>query len=398
MTRRTVTIIRKELLDVLRDKRTILTMVIIPLVAVPLLITVVLKISQRQQDRLSSSEIRVGVVGSEYAPLLSAQLRADPLISIDETVPENDVEERIVADSIDAGLIIPPTFMDRVDADERATVTLVFRSSSSFGVTERRLRDAIDEYDDQIVAGRIRRLQLDEFLFDAIEIETRDVSTLKEVLGRTVGGFLPYVFVLFMFTGAMYPGIDLGAGEKERGTLETLLCSPATRLEIVLGKFFVVALAGLLSAMISMLGLYLAARNVPDLPPEAMEVIWDILNLKVVAMIVTLLLPLAAFFSAVILAGSIYARSFREAQSSLTPLSFLIIFPVVIGLLPGIELNVRTAMVPILNVSLATKEVIAGTIDIPLLIVSYASLFLLAGLSLWFAVKWFSREETLFRS
>ncbi len=380
MTRRTVTIIRKELLDVLRDKRTILTMVIIPLVAVPLLITVVLKISQRQQDRLSSSEIRVGVVGSEYAPLLSAQLRADPLISID------------------AGLIIPPTFMDRVDADERATVTLVFRSSSSFGVTERRLRDAIDEYDDQIVAGRIRRLQLDEFLFDAIEIETRDVSTLKEVLGRTVGGFLPYVFVLFMFTGAMYPGIDLGAGEKERGTLETLLCSPATRLEIVLGKFFVVALAGLLSAMISMLGLYLAARNVPDLPPEAMEVIWDILNLKVVAMIVTLLLPLAAFFSAVILAGSIYARSFREAQSSLTPLSFLIIFPVVIGLLPGIELNVRTAMVPILNVSLATKEVIAGTIDIPLLIVSYASLFLLAGLSLWFAVKWFSREETLFRS
>ncbi len=395
---RTVTIVRKELLDVLRDKRTILTMVIIPLVAVPLLITVVLKVSQGQQDKLAAKAIRLAVVGEEYAPALFERILADSLIEPVSTVPENEIEARISEDEIDAGLIIPPDFNERVDADEQAAVTLAFRSSSSFGITERRLRDVIDDYDDEIVRARIRRLRLDEFLFDAITIETRDVSTLKEVLGRTVGGFLPYVFVLFMFTGSMYPGIDLGAGEKERGTLETLLCSPASRLEIVLGKFFVVALAGLLSAMISMLGLYIAARNIPDLPQEAMDVIWDILNVKVVAMIVTLLLPLAAFFSAVILAGSIYARSFKEAQSSLTPLSFLIIFPVVIGLLPGIELNLQTALVPILNVSLATKEVIAGTIDVGLLIVSYVSLFGLAALSLWFAVKWFSREETLFRA
>ncbi|MCH8937213.1 MAG: ABC transporter permease, partial [Gemmatimonadetes bacterium] len=283
--------------------------------------------------------------------------------------------------------------------DEQASIVLYYRSSSSFKVAEQRLRGAVDDYDEEIVDGRIRRLSLDPNLFDAIAIEARDISTMQEVLGKTVGGFLPYMFVIFMFTGAMYAGIDLSAGEKERGTLETLLSSPATRLEIVLGKFVVVATIGIASALISMLGLYLGVRvAIGEIPPEALEVVWDILNWKVVAMIATLLLPLAAFFSAMILALAIQAKSFKEAQSILTPFSIVIILPVAFGLLPGIELNAQTAMIPILNVSLATKEVIAGTINPVHLAISYVSLFALAAASLWFCVVWFNREETLFRS
>ena len=165
------------------------------------------------------------------------------------------------------------------------------------------MRDAIEAYDESVVGGRIRRLNLDENLFDAIEIAANDVSSLQEVLGKTVGGFLPYMFVLLSFTGAMYAGIDLGAGEKERGTLETILSSPANRLDIVLGKFVVIGLVGFGSAILSMLGLYIGVRTIGEIPQEFLDVAWNILNWKVVTMLGSLMIPMAAFFAALFLAA-----------------------------------------------------------------------------------------------
>ena len=115
-------------------------------------------------------------------------------------------------------------------------------------------------------------------------------------------------------------------------------------------------------------------------------------------MIASLLLPLTAFFAAAILGLSIHSKSFKEAQSTLTPLSIVVIVPVAIGLMPGIDLSVTTALIPVLNVSLATKEVIAGTIQPLHLTLSYISLIILASGGIAFCVKWFNREETLFRT
>jgi sodium transport system permease protein len=395
---RTATIFKKELTDILRDKRTIITMIVIPLALVPILLTLVFKVAQRQQRIAEGEEIKIALIGGDFAPRLAELVVADTQFTIVEGIAEADIESKIREDSLDGALVIPPHFPDRIETDAQASVKIYFRSSNTLNVTAPKLRETIEAYDEEIVSDRIRRLELDEDLFDAIEIETSDVSTQQEVFGKAAGGILPYLFILFMFTGAMYPGIDLGAGEKERGTLETLLSSPASRLEIVVGKFLVVSLAGFTSALLAMVGMYLGVRGIGEIPPEAMEVIWNILSVKVVVMILTLLLPLAVFFGAAILAVSVYSKSFKEAQSSLTPISIVIIIPVVLGLLPGMELNLTTAMIPILNVSLATKDVIAGTINPIHLVVSYASLLLLAAVSVAFAVKWFNREETLFRT
>ncbi len=308
---RTFTITKKEFTDVLRDRRTILTMIVMPLVFVPLLLNVVLWVTQRQERKAGEEQIDVAFVGADYAPRLYETFQADTQVVVREDIRETDFEQLIRDDTLDAGVVVPPDFPDRVGADEQASIVLYYRSSSSFNVAERRLRDIIGEYDGEIVDGRIRRFDLDPNLFDAIAIDARDISTIQEVLGKTVGGFLPYMFVIFMFTGAMYAGIDLSAGEKERGTLETLLSSPASRLEIVLGKFLVVATIGIASALVSMVGLYLGIRWVPDIPQEALDAVWDILSGKVVLMIATLLLPLAAFFSAIILAFAIQAKSFK---------------------------------------------------------------------------------------
>ena len=395
---RTGTILRKEFKDTLRDRRTLITMIVIPLAVIPLMIGLVTKIGQRMSEKAEAEVSKVAFVGQDNAPQLYDRLAADSLVELRTDVPVDRIDTLIRSDSLDGAVVVPSDFLSTIDADRQGQVTIYFRSSNSLNVTEERLKDALEAYDKEIVSERIRRLDLDAKLFDAVAITEHDVSSLQEVLGKTVGGFLPYMFVILCFTGAMYPGIDLGAGEKERGTLETILSSPANRLDIVLGKFVVVATIGLLSALLSMVGLYLGVRAVADIPPEFLEVIFDILNVKVAVLVGSLLLPLAAFFASLILAFSIHAKSFKEAQSLLTPLSILVIMPVAIGLMPGVELNAVTALVPVLNVSLATKEVIAGTAVPGLLAITYVSLFVLAAASLAFCVKAFNREETLFRT
>jgi sodium transport system permease protein len=395
---RTWTIFRKEFIDTIRDKRTLITMIVVPLAVIPLLIGVMAKLGQSMQQKAEADKSTIAFLGPEYAPELFDRISADTLFEIRTDVAESEIDTLIRADSLNGAIVVPASFGDLVATEGEAALSIYFRSSNQLNVTERRMRDIIEAYDDDIVANRIRSRDLDARIFDAIEIVAIDISSLQEVLGKTVGGFLPYMFILLAFTGSMYPGIDLGAGEKERGTLETILSSPASRLDIVLGKFFVVTLIGLASALLSILGLYLGVRATTDIPQQFLDVVWDILNLKVVGIIASLLVPLAAFFSALILALSVNSKSFKEAQSTLTPLSILVILPVAIGLMPGIELNATTALIPVLNVSLATKEVIAGTIQPLHLTLCYISLVVLAAAGIGFCVKWFNREETLFRT
>lgn len=394
---RTFTIFRKELIDTLRDRRTLIMMVVVPVLVVPIMILVVVKVGALLERKASEKQLKIAVVGAEYAPDLYSLIASDSQITVIQGIAIEDVAVTVREDSVDGAVVIPSTFLDRINADRQAAVQLYYQSTRSLNVAERRLRDIIEEYDEEIVGRRIARLNLDAQLFDAIEIVNFDVATVKERIGETAGRLLPYMFILFCFMGSMYPGIDLGAGEKERGTLETLLSSPATRLEIVLGKFLVISLIGLASAMISIGGLYIAVLQIKEIPEQIMAVISDILDLKVIGMIASLLIPLEAFFAAVILAVSIYSKSFKEAQSSLTPMSFVVIVPVLIGLMPGVELTWKTALIPILNVSLASKDVISASIEPTHLALVYASLLLLASVSIVFCVKWFNREATLFR-
>ena len=198
--------------------------------------------------------------------------------------------------------------------------------------------------------------------------------------------------------GAMYPALDLGAGEKERGTLETILSSPATRLDIVLGKFLVVMLAAFITAFIALGGMYFGIQTFPDLEPWVLEIVNQMLTLKNIALIMSLILPISAFFSALLLGLSIYAKSFKEAQSIVGPLNIAIIFPALIGTLPGIELNAITSLIPILNVSLASKDIIAGTINPYYMLEVYLSLIIFAGLAIFWCVNWFNLESTIFRN
>ena len=395
--KRILIIFKKELKDTLRDRKTIFMMVLLPLLLVPLLIIGMTKVMSAQADKAEAKVISIGIAGAEYAPKLLDLIMHNDKIEIDNSIPVDSLAEFVKQEEIDGALIIASDFQRKINNDDQAVIQLFYKGTDAFESVYQRLSTIIAEVDSTIVTERIARLNLDKNLFDAIAIEKIDLSSIQEIIAKLGGGFLPYIFIIFGFMGAMYPGIDLGAGEKERGTLETLLSTPAERTEIVVGKFLMVMLAAIITALIAMLGFYIGIQSFPDIPEEFISIISEMFTFKIVFMILTLIVPISAFFSALILSLSIYAKSFKEAQSMITPFNILIIFPALLGTLPGIELNYKTALIPIINVSLATKEVLAGTINPVLLAEVYLSLFIFAAISLLFCVKWFQREETLFR-
>jgi len=393
-----ITIFKKELKDILRDRRTIIMMIIVPMVVTPMLIVGVMKIQRGQIEKAKAKEIRVAFLGKENASQLYQIFEEGEKIVLIDNFPEDSIAAGIASEEIDGAVIVRSDFHTNIESDRQGNIEIYFKSSDAYGSAIKRMADLIDSYNEQIVEERVARLGLDKDLFDAVAIVENDVSSVQERIGKIAGGYLPYMFIIFSFMGTMYPGIDLGAGEKERGTLETLLSSPANRLQIVLGKLGVVSLSGIITALIAILGIYVAIQMIEDIPADMLAVIMDMLGFKIIVTILTLVIPIAIFFAAMILSISIYAKSFKEAQSIIGPANMIIIIPVVIGLLPGIELDAITALVPILNVSLASKDLLAGTINPLHLVEVYLSLFFLAGVAVWGCVRWFNREETLFRT
>jgi sodium transport system permease protein len=392
-------ILIKELTDMIRDRRTIFMMVVMPLVVIPLLATTAIKLTQSQIEKAKDKELRVAVIGETAAPELFERLSKEENFFL-VTMTNGDSARVMTAEqTLDGVVIIPQDFSEFVEGDKQATIRLIFKSSESLNAARRRIEAIIDQYDREIVNERIGRLQLDETLFDAIAIEREDVASTEEKFAENAGGFLPYIFIIFGFMGSIYPALDLGAGEKERGTLETILSSPASRFDIVMGKFLVVVLFSIATAFLAMLGvLIMVYQFLPTIETNITQTVMDMLGPRRIFIIMSMVLPVSAFFSAVALAISIFARSFKEAQSMMAPLNIIIILPAMIGMLPGFELSAVTAAIPILNLSLATKAILGGSADPILIAEVYLSLFLLAGVSIYGCVKWFNREETLFRS
>jgi sodium transport system permease protein len=151
-----------------------------------------------------------------------------------------------------------------------------------------------------------------------------------------------------------------------------------------------------MAATFTLLGIFLSIevfQIVKD--PKLLEIIHQILTVKFILLMYLLLIPLIVFFAGVMIPITVYAKSFKEAQSIITPLNMVMILPAMVGFFPGIELNAITACIPVVNVVLATKELIAGTLDIGLLLLSFGVMTSLALMAILFSYKRFDRESNL---
>lgn len=401
------TVYRKESIDALRDRRTLFSTIIIPVLVIPLLTFGLGKIATTIISKARAETPAIAVLGGADSPDVVAQFKAAKSFKV--TADTTDWKQRITDKKLRAAVQLPEGFeagLKRGDAPAVAIYYYEGELKSQLGVSE--VENFLRTLRDQTAAERLRERGLPATLVKPFDFKRENVAPPEKVGGNMFGGLVPYLIIILCFTGAMYPAIDLTAGEKERGTMETLLCSPVARVDIVLGKFLMV-LTGSISAMVFMLlsmgatavvaGSMLAGAGAKAATAAAkttatMPMIDPLGLVGVLAMV----LPVAVLFSAVIFTVALFAKSYKEAQSYVAPMMIVVIMPAVIGMLPGIELNARLALVPLLNLSLVCKEMLSGVWHWNYIALIFGSSCVYAGAALALAVRMFNREDVIFRS
>jgi sodium transport system permease protein len=387
------TVYLKELKDSLRDRRTLISMIVIPTLVMPILmfgaITVVSKVVKKAQEETTT----MVVLGGVDSPRVVAALKADKRIKVVE--PAMDFKKMISEKQIRLAVEIPEGFEAALKNGAPKTVIFYYfekemKSEMGVGEAERFFRNLRDK----TVETRLNDRGLSPGLIKPFEIIRTNVAPPAKVGGNMVGGLVPYIFIILCFTGAMYPAIDLTAGEKERGTMETLLCSPVHRVNIVLGKLLMVLTASISTIALSListaitvvLGGSLVAAVIPGIDPAGIFGIF------------ALIAPIALFFAALLLTISLAAKSNKEAQSYVSPLLVVVFMPAMIGLMPGVELTAKTALIPILNVCLACKEMLSGVWHWNYLALIFGSTGIYAAIAVTLCVRMFNREDVMFRA
>ena len=397
---------KKELKELLRDKKTLMFVVALPVLIFPIIFAVMAFISSQAALEADQKVNTYVIINGEYAPEFTNKVfyhKSFELYKGSKTF--NTIEELkagVTAGDIDMGIYLPSNAEDTLDSGEQSKWEVVFNDAKSINFLFDRVKELAQEYSDVLQAKKLKSFGVKESthkaILNPIEVVKVDTADKRENLGEKIGGFLPYLLIPLVLMGATYPAIDLGAGEKERGTLETLLLTPITRTELVLGKFITLLTTSIASTTITVvsMGCWVAvALAFADL--DFIKTAFSTLAVTDLLMIFVLLLPLAAIFSSLALAISIYARTFKEAQNYMAPLSMGVFFPIIISIMPNMELAAKTAFIPVTNVALAIKDIIKGTVDYTFVGLIFLATALIAGALLAFCVKWFNREDVLFR-
>jgi sodium transport system permease protein len=396
------TIYGKELTDSLRDRRTLISMIVLPTVIMPLLLFGLGKAATTIISRARAEIPRVMVIGGADSPGVRAELEKSGKFRLESATP---TWRTLISDKkVRAAVEIPPGFERALDAGSAPTITVYdYQGELKSGLAADELASFFTGLRDRATARLLASHGLAAKLARPFDVARTNVAAPEKVGGNLLGGIVPYIIVMLCLVGSTYPAMDLTAGEKERGTMETLLCSPAARSDIVLGKFLMV-LTGSLSAVffslmslggtMAVVGAVAGQINGSRPGVSGFPAIDPLGLLGVLAMIV----PVAVLFSALAFSVSLFAKSQKEAQSYLTPLILAVIMPCAVAVLPGIDLNLALSLVPIVNISLVCKEMLSGVWHWGYIAVIFGSTALYAGAALAFAVRMFGRESVLFRT
>ncbi len=449
-------IVQREVRDQLRDRRTMFTIVVLPLLLYPLLGTTFLQMAQFLQEHPT----RVLVIGTAHlpqepilvkegglaphgddpVPLLEVQTRA--ALSPGQTADDLALEAQNLIDSgeFDAVVYIPENFRQRIeafrsqqtetnlphDADvprvdpsrveplgaesvnavsadaEPPSPQIFFNAAKDKSrVAHDRVSAALRQWRDAIVERNLERHRVPAAATRPFEVREQDIAPEAGRRAMVWSKILPFVVLIWALTGAFYPAVDLCAGEKERGTLETLLCSPARRSEIVWGKLLTVMIFSMATSLLNLASMgvtgALILRHVEALgrggfslgSPPLSAVFWLVIALA----------PIAALFSALALAIAAFARSTKEGQYYLLPLLMISVPLMMLPLFPAAELDLGTSLIPVTGVMLLLKALIEGEYAQALVyappVIGVTALCCL--LAIRWAVDQFNNESVLFR-
>ncbi len=393
------TLVKKEMLDVLRDKKTVLMMLVVPIILYPLIFIGVMQVMAMISSSMEDQTYRIAIRSETEDAFLEQRLQTageenDILVELADASLIEDYETALNEEEIDVYVV-------EQMQDGKVSYTLYYLSSvtnSAYALDV--VEDMLEEYKEDIRVQKIEAagLNADEILEPVVYEET-DIASTEQSLGSIMGMILPFMLIVSLLMGTMYPAIDTTAGERERGTLETILTLPVTNRQLIISKFLTVAAIGLVSAalnIVSMSGIAFYMYQVMDLTlEEGVSIAWGSF-IPVLFVTILAILAFSLFISAITMCVTAFAKSYKEANNYITPLLLVFMLTGYIAFIPNVELTRTMAMVPVANISLLLKNLMAFKYDYAIITIVVLSNVAYAVLAILFLSKIYDSESILF--
>jgi sodium transport system permease protein len=393
----------KELKHLFRDTKTIVQTIVVPTFITPLILGGFFWFvgSIATEETKKTYDISVNSLSeSNLIAQISESDRLNIVLEEDVSAVINSVTEG----SSEIGLVITETFDSAIKSNDSAEITMYSKNIDTFSQAQSLVTTIIDDFEEAERGERLAALNLDEAYVNPISINKEDLTTEEESAGSIFGAILALFFVMYVMTGSMYPAIDLGAGEKERGTMETLISTNISSVDIIIGKMLSVTTSAVLTATFSMLGFAIPltimflfyADSVND---YLFGLLSAVVNPVAFIGVFILIIPLSVFMGAFLLTISVYAKTPKEAGLLLGNVLIIFIIPCYVPLInPGLELDFIGALIPCYNLALITNNLIAGTVDWFLYSVALVSTIVYSCIAIYISYIMFDDENVIFRN
>ncbi|WP_053983311.1 ABC transporter permease subunit/CPBP intramembrane protease [Niameybacter massiliensis] len=391
-------ILKKELKDIFRDKKTIFMMIVLPILLYPAIMLITSQITMYSMNKTETASYKVSVSkGKLHNQIIEKLLQEEDYEHL-EFIEVGNPGEALEQREIDAYI--------EVEVLPTQQMSYKIYINSSIGQSQNaghKLQNFLEEYKEQMIYSNIEQIGLDPIiLLEPVVYDTVDLAKNEQKAGQLMAMILPLILIIGILMGALYPAIDVMAGEKERGTIETLLTLPVSNLELIIGKFLAVAIISIISAVLNVISIVASIMLVmisADLSGMMSQLNIDAKRFIVPFLIAFIcILIFALIVSAISMCVCSMAKSFKEAQNYATPLMLVLMLPGYASMIPGLELTTATACIPIVNVVLLIKSVLTFQYNIGAMAIVIVTNFGFLILSLIILAKMFNSEEILFGS
>ena len=393
----------KEIKHLFRDTKTIVQTVVVPTFITPLLLGAIFWYVGSIANEETKKTYDISTYSTIESNLITQLAESDRL----NILPEDSITNVITSvteGNSEIGLVLDENFSENLTTDNSAKITIYSKNIDTFSQAKSLVTNIIDDFEDAERNDRLAALNLTNEYVNPIVIEEEDLTTEEESAGSIFGAILALFFVMYVMSGSTYPAIDLGAGEKERGTMETLISTNISSVDIIIGKMLSVTTSAVLTATFSMLGFAIPMVIIflfyaDSVNEYLFSLLSALLNPVAFLAVFILIIPLSVFMGAFLLAISVYAKTPKEAGLLLGNVLIIFIVPCYIPLInPGLELDFVGALIPCYNLALLTNNLIAGTVDWFLYSVSFISTIVYCCIAIYVTYIMFDDENVIFRS
>ncbi len=399
------TIYKKEIMDLLRDKKTLIMMVLIPLLLYPLIMMGSMLFSSAIANNIKTSEYTIAIIDenventSQYNKEAFRELLTDT---------EDEVEANLVIKEIEADKCAEALASEEIDAyietgfdGQKNTFVINYLSSvTASSSTADIIEDKLELYSKSLTENLLIEHGIEpETILKPIETDFEDKSANEEKVGSILGMMLPFLLVTSILMGALYPAIDATAGEKERGTLETLLTLPVGNGELIIGKFLAVSTIAVASAVLNLISmLFISLYFYASLQSTGTQELSVNLVSFVPALFIVLLcvVAFAFFISAITMCVTTFAKSFKEANNYTTPLLLVVMFSSFVAFVPNLDFTPALAAIPVVNICLLLMNILVFKYSFSLIIIVLATNVAYAALAILLLIKLYNSEDLLF--